>query len=153
MRHLNHLYKRGDLLMSDKQKYYLWAVIKYFLMFAVPLITAGIIWGVLKEPSNNSVVGRFALGAFIIGLLSLVFLSDFIKAQIEQLKLDKRVVFIKNHAFMFLGIALVLYVATLVADDAIDFCLIAGASHLLAWIAEKIEKKYYRLWKPVSTNG
>jgi hypothetical protein len=139
--------------MSDKQKYYLWAVIKYVLMFAVPLIAAGIIWGVIKEPANNTVVGRFALGAFIIGLLALMFASDFIKAQIEQLKLDKRVAFIKNHAALFLGFALVLYVATLIAEDAIDFCLIAGISHALAWIAEKIEKKYYRLYKPVISNG
>jgi hypothetical protein len=28
-------------------------------------------------------------------------------------------------------------------EVAIDFCLIAGTSHILAWIAEKIEKKYY----------
>jgi hypothetical protein len=82
-----------------------------------------------------------------------MFASDFIKAQIEQLKLDKRVVMIKNHAFLFLGVALMLYLATLIADDAIDFCVIAGVSHLLAWVAEKIEKKYYRLWKPVTGNG
>ena len=139
--------------MSDKQKYYLWATIKYILMFLVPLVAAGVIWGFIKEPTNNTPVGRWALGAFIIGLLVLMFASDFIKAQIEQLKLDKRVVMIKNHAFLFLGIALMLYLATLIADDAIDFCVIAGASHLLAWVAEKIEKKYYRLWKPVTGNG
>ena len=138
--------------MTDKQKYYLWAVIKYLLMFAVPIITAGIIWGVVKEPSNDTPVGRWALGAFIIGVLLLVFANDFIKAQIEQLKIDKRVAMIKNHTFLFLGVALVLYLSTLVAADAIDFCLIAGISHALAWIAEKIEKKYYRLWKPVTSN-
>lgn len=138
--------------MTDKQKYYLWATIKYLLMFFVPLVTAGLIWGVLKEPANNTVLGRWALGAFIIGLLALMFASDFIKAQLEQIKLDKKVVFIRNHAFLFLGIALVLWLATLVAKDAITFSLISGGSHLLAWIAEKIEKKYYRLWKPVTSN-
>jgi len=139
--------------MSDKQKYYLWATIKYALMFLIPLAASGIIWGVLKEPANNTGIGRFALGTFIIGILVLLFAGDFIKAQIEQLKLEKRVVMIKNHAILFLGIALVLWVATIVAKDAIDFCLIAGGSHILAWIAEKIEKKYYRLWKPVTGNG
>jgi len=139
--------------MDNKRKYYLWAVIKYLLMFVVPLVAAGVIWGVVKDPANDSPLGRMALGAFIVGLLALMFASDFIKAQLEQLKLEKRVVFIKNHAFLFFGIALVLWIATIVAEDAITFCLIAGASHLLAWIAEKIEKKYYRLRKPVSTNG
>lgn len=139
--------------MTAKQKYYLFFALKVFFMLFVPIIAAGIIWGIIKEPVNNSTMGRVALGAFVSGLVLLVFFSDWIKSKIEQLKLDKRVALMKNHAFMYLGFALALWLATLISDDAVTFCLVAGISNLIAYPFEWLEKKYYREWKGIVVNG
>lgn len=133
--------------VTDKQLYIRWSILQYFLMFGAPLVAAGIIWGVLKEPSNNTAGGRFALGAFIIGFLAIIFLKDFVMAQIEQIKLDKKVSFIKNRMFEFLIIGIVLFIARAIADDAITFCIVGVISHTLAKGAELFAKKYYRKWK------
>lgn len=134
--------------MTDKSKYYLFAALKIFMMFGAPIIASLIIWGTIKEPSNNTVMGRLGLGVFIAGFLILIFLSDFIKAQVEQIKLDKRISILKNRWLSFAIVGLVFFGFKYISDDAITFCIVGAVAHLLAKIPEHFEQIYYRKWKP-----
>ncbi len=136
------------ILLTDKQKYYLFGTLKIFMMFRIPIIASLIIWGAIKEPSNNTFVGRLGLGIFIAGFLILIFLSDFIKHEVEQVKLDKRISFLKNRWLSFLIVGLIFFGFKYIADDAIIFCIVGAASHLAAKIPEHFEQVYYRKWKP-----
>jgi hypothetical protein len=133
--------------MTDKQWYQFWRIIKYILMLGVPAGYAIIKWGFVSTPENNTVIGRIALGGIVAGVLSIQFLSDLIKHWVEQYKLTNRISFMRNHTFQYTMLGLLMLAAYFVAYDAMIFFFVGAASNLLAYLAEYIEKHYYKAWK------
>lgn len=133
--------------MTNRSKYYLAKSTKLFLMWAVPIIAAIVIWGFIKNPENNTVLGKLSLGAFIVFFLVSLFLKDFIRNELEKIKLQDQMSFVRNHTFTFGVFALLFSVAYLIAYDAAIFCTVGFGAHAIAFIFQKLERRYYKLWK------
>lgn len=133
--------------MTNRQKYHLTKFFKIFLMYAVPIIAAIIIWGFFKELENDTIWGKVGFGAFIAFFMVIIFIRDWINKVFKNFELQNKNALLKNHAFTF-GIVGILFLgAYFIAEDAALFCFIGFASHLLAFIFQFLEQKYYKLWK------
>lgn len=136
--------------MTDKQLCYLFRAIKYIFMLGLPAGYAIVKWGFTEAPTNDTPTGRWALGAFIAFILIGQFVIDLIKHYIEQYKLSNKISFMRNHAFMYLIVGVIMLGANYIAWDAYLFCRFAFISSLLAYVWAFIEKHYYKKWKGVT---
>lgn len=132
-------------------KYYLARAGNFTFRLVIPAIAAGIIWGIFKkEPSEMTWIDQVAGGSFVILILAFSELRDFITKQLTQLKIDKRVSFMRNRGVLFLIMGTVLVLVKMFADKAIDFFFIAGASNVIAYGFELLVAKYYRELHPLT---
>lgn len=133
--------------MTNRGKYYLAKTVKLCLMWVVPVVAAAIIWGFIKEPENNTFMGRLGLGAFIALFLAILFFKDYISNELEKIRIQEKTTFVRNHTFTFGVIGLIFTGAYFIAYDAAIFCGIGFASHAIAFLIQLLERRYYKLWK------
>lgn len=115
----------------------------------VPAIAAGVIFGLFKKDPSVGILDKLAGGFFVIVLLTFTEIKDFVTKQFEQMQLDKRVAFSKNRALLFIGLGVFVLLVKVIADKAIPFLFISGASCMIAWICEWQANKYYRIINPM----
>ncbi|NCU31572.1 MAG: hypothetical protein EOM23_01245 [Candidatus Moranbacteria bacterium] len=137
--------------MTTKQTYWLLRLLNFTFRLVIPAIAAGVIWGLFKKDvAETTFLDQVAGGSFVIIILTFAEIKDMIVKQLEQLKLDNRVSFMKNRAFLFLGLGVVLVLVKMFADKAIDFFFIAGASNVVAYACEYFSNRLYRKLNPLS---
>jgi hypothetical protein len=135
--------------MTARQKLWLFRILNFTFRLLVPVIVAGYQFGIFKEDASQSVLDKLSGGFFVILLLAFTEIKDFIQKQFEQVKLDKRVAFSKNRALLFLALGVFVLLVKMIADKAIPFLFISGASCLVAWFCENEANKYYREIHPM----
>ncbi len=129
--------------MTTLQRYRLVKFIRFFILqLLVPIVAALVIWGITKEPRDLTIFDKVGVGVMVAGFVLVFSIGNYMKEIIDQIKLDKRLVFSKNYAVLFLVIAGLLFLLQGVIWDAILFFAISGGSHLLAYLVELIEKHY-----------
>jgi len=138
--------------MTDISKYRLFKSLNFFFRIGVPIIAAGVIWGVFKvseEPSSASIFTKIGSGVFVAGIILIFEGQTFIKKQIEQMKLDTKTVIAKNHTVLYTALGLFLLAVTLFAAQAMVFCFVSAGGNAVAAALELKENKYRRLAYPI----
>lgn len=116
----------------------------------MPIVIAGIIWGLFKDPEPATWLDKLSAGFFVGALILFTEAKDFIQKQFTQIKLDKRVAFAKNRTFLFAGLGVFTLLVSIVADKAVPFLFWSAGSCALASVFEWLAAKEYRKVNPLA---
>ena len=142
-------------MASIRVKYLVFKILKTVFRLFGPLLVAYFVFGFFKkDPEPDvSIFDQLAAGAFVMFLVLFTEIKDAITNFVEQIKLDKRLSFMKNRMFIYLFVLLIVLLVRYIAEDTITFCAWSAASCGVGMICELIEKHYYRIIYPVSVHG
>lgn len=125
------------------KRYRITKFIRFFvLQLCAPVVAALVIWGITKEPRDLTIFDQIGVGVMVAGFIVVISMGNFMKEVMDQIKLDRRLVFSKNYTVVFLIVAGLLFLLQGVIEDAILFFAISGGAHALAYLVELIEKRY-----------
>jgi len=143
-------------MASVRVKYLIFKALKTIFRLFIPILVASLVWGFFKKAPipdpEVSIFDKLAAGAFVIFLILFTEIKDAITNFMEQIKLDKRLSFMKNRMFIYLFVLLIVLLVRYIADDTIVFCAWSAASCGVGMVCEMIEKHYYRILYPVTAH-
>lgn len=132
-------------------KYRFIRFMRWAFQFIGPGIAALIIWTPVYQDVEVSFFDKIGISVFIAGFFIVVGLGNYLNETIEQIKMDKRVVFSKNYAIVFLVFGGVFYLLRAIIDEAMAFFFICGILHLIAYGIEFYEKRLRAIVRGEST--
>jgi type III secretory pathway component EscS len=141
--------------MTTYVKYWLFRVLNFTFRLIIPAVIAGVVFGLFKAPTDVADVTwlqRAEMGMFVIILLAVFELKDYLGKLFKQFGIDNQVSFMRNRGVIFILIGLILLAVKMFADKAIDFFLLAGLSQVVAYFFEHQANKYFRILHPSSTD-
>lgn len=135
--------------MTNNQKLLMYRFLNLVFRLVIPAIAACFVFGFFNKDAELSALNKLSGGFFVVVLLLFTEIKDFVTKQFEQLKLDNRVAFAKNRALLFIGLGIFVLLVKVIADKAIPFLFISGASCMVAWACEWKANKLYRIVNPI----
>jgi len=138
----------------------------------VPAVSAILIWGAVNEPTEPvmpawlaaitpesfetiyyqalDILGNLAFGSFAAGAIVLLEMRDKKNKIFEEFKIQKKMVFAKNHIVLGTVIAIVAWFAYLVAMKLALFGIIFAGSSAVALVFETAQNKCKLIINPIN---